>query len=665
MTKNTTDGKTARNKVTLMSLIMTMGIVFGDIGTSPLYVFKAILSVNPEYDADFVIGAISCVIWTLTLQTTVKYVLIALRADNKGEGGIFALFSHLQKSRFKWLYAAAIIGGAALVADGVITPAITVTTAIEGLRTFNPDTPVIPIVLVIVSVIFIIQYFGTKTIGMLFGPIMSSWFLMLGVLGLLYFVQNPVVAKAFNPLYAVKLLSEYPGWFFVLGAVFLCTTGAEALYSDLGHCGRKNITISWCLVKLMLILNYLGQGAWILSQPPSSVLAVNPFYGIMPQWFLGVGIVMSTLAAIIASQALLSGSFTLFSEAISLNFFPRVRIKYPTSIKGQLFIPLINIFLYIGCVATIFIFRDSSHMEAAYGLAITITMLMTTVLLCAWMKSCGVGKLLIAVFGIFFLSIEILFLIANASKFMHGGWYTLLISAVVFAVMYVWFRATKIRSSYIEWKNIYDYIPVIRDIKADKSIPLYASNLVYISYNPATSYVESKLIYSIINKHPKRADHYWLIRIEYTDSPNTLEYECDIVIPDTLYNITIRLGFRVKAQVNVYFRQIVEDLEKAGKVNITSSYPSLSKYGIAGNFRFVIIHRRFSADSSCSAFSRLLMKLHSGLQQLALSKEDALGLDTSSVSVETVPLIINNRPNRRIKESVHESETDEKNGKIC
>lgn len=646
---NATKSNSHERRVTFLTLVMTMGIVFGDIGTSPLYVMKAIINVNPNYDADYIIGAISCVIWTLTLQTTLKYVVIALRADNKGEGGILALFSLLHNSRYKWLYFAAIIGAAALVADGVITPAITVTTAIEGLRTFNPSTPVLPIVLIIVTLIFILQYFGTKTIGRLFGPVMTLWFLMLGVVGIACFVQYPAVAKAFNPVYAVKLLVEYPGWFFVMGAVFLCTTGAEALYADLGHCGRKNITISWGFVKIMLVLNYLGQGAWILSQPAGQLASENPFYGTMPHWFLGTGIIMATLAAIIASQALLSGSFTLFSEAIGLNFFPRVRIKYPTTVKGQLFIPMVNIFLYAGCVFTVIMFGDSSHMEAAYGLAITITMLMTTVLLCAWMSLKGVQKWLIVIFGISFLSIEGMFLMANVTKFAHGGWYTMLITAIVFSLMFVWYRATKIRGKYIEWKDINDYLPVLRDVKQDKQIPLYASNVVYISHNTAGRLIESKLIYSILNKLPKRADHYWVIRIDYTDSPDTLEYDCEIIIPDTFYMITLHLGFRVKAQVNVYFRQIVEDLQRDGLVDITSSLPSLHRHGIAGNFRFVIIHRRFSADSSCSACDRALMKFYTWLNHIAISHEAALGLDTSSVVVENVPLIIKKGDVKRIK----------------
>lgn len=644
-------GLTFHKRVTLMTLIMTMGIVFGDIGTSPLYVMKAILHVNPGFDPDYVIGAISSVIWTLTLQTTLKYVVIALRADNKGEGGILALFSLLRNSRRKWLYIVAIAGASALVADGMITPAITVTTAVEGLRSFNTDIPIAAIVLVIITLIFVLQSFGTRAIGRLFGPVMVLWFTMLGVIGLTWFIHNPAVAKAFNPIYAVKLLTLYPGWFFVLGAVFLCTTGAEALYSDLGHCGRKNITVSWGFVKIMLILNYLGQGAWILSQPTATVLSSNPFFGIMPDWFLGIGILMSTLAAIIASQALLSGSFTLFSEAIGLDFFPRVRIKYPSDVKGQLFIPMVNIFLYAGCVVTVLLFRDSSRMEGAYGLAITITMLMTTVLLCAWMATRKIRKWVILAFGALFITIEGLFLIANASKFIHGGWFTILISAAVFATMFIWYKAIIIRQKYIEHKDINSFIPILKDIKEDKNIPLYASNVVYITSNASDSTIESKLVYSIINKHPKRADHYWLIQIDYTDSPGSLEYECEVLIPDTLYRLTIHLGFRVKAQVNVYFRQIVEDMLNEGLVDITSNYPSLQKYGIAGNFRFIIIHRKFSPDSSCSAADRILMKMHSWLRHMATPYESALGLDTSTVIVEQVPLIINTSAPQRIKKA--------------
>lgn len=643
----TTESSKTR-KVTALTLVMTLGIVFGDIGTSPLYVMKTILHVNPQFDADYVIGAVSCVIWTLTLQTTLKYVIIALSADNKGEGGILALFALLRRCKPRWLYVAAIIGASTLVADGVITPAITVTTAIEGLDTFNASAPVVPIVLAIITFIFMLQYFGTKTIGNLFGPVMLLWFLMLGVVGASAMTSCPAIFNAFNPVYAIRLLISYPGWFLVLGAVFLCTTGAEALYSDLGHCGRRNISITWGFVKAMLLLNYLGQGAWILSHPADAVLSVNPFYGIMPQWFTGIGIVMSTLAAIIASQALLSGSFTLFSEAIGLDFFPRVRIKYPTDIKGQLFIPLINVFLYLGCIFTVVIFGSSARMEAAYGLAITVTMLMTTVLLCVWMHNRNVKMWLTLVFGVTFFAIEGLFFTANATKFMHGGWYTVLIAGLVFALMFVWHRAQTIRRKFVDMKSLDLYIPVIKDIKDDREIPLYASNVVYLSRSDDDNSVESKLIYSIINKHPKRADHYWVIHIDDSDRPYTLEYDCKVLVPDTLYRINMHIGFRVKSQLSVYFRQIVEDLQRDGLVDITSRYRSLSRHGIAGNFRFVILRHLFSPDSSCKRSDKVMMRLHTLLRRIAIPKEVALGLDTSNVDVENVPLIINTRPAERI-----------------
>ena len=274
-------GGSALNRITAMGLLITLGIVFGDIGTSPLYVMKAITGVNPGFDTDYVVGAVSCVIWTLTLQTTVKYVLIALRADNKGEGGILALYSLVKRLPVKWLYLVGAIGASTLIADGVITPAITVTSAIEGLRLVEPSVPVVPIVVVIICGIFLMQQAGTGQIGKFFGPFMLIWFTMLGVLGVCSIGEYSGIFRAFNPWYAVKLLIDYPGWFFILGAVFLCTTGAEALYSDLGHCGRLNISVSWIFVKIMLILNYLGQGAWIITHHSDAEM-VNPFYGIMP-----------------------------------------------------------------------------------------------------------------------------------------------------------------------------------------------------------------------------------------------------------------------------------------------------------------------------------------------------------------------------------------------
>lgn len=637
----------ARRQLTLLGLIVALGIVFGDIGTSPLYVMKAIVAVNPSAGAGYIIGAVSCIIWTLTLQTTLKYVLIALRADNKGEGGILALFSLVRKLKPRWLYVIAAIGASTLIADGVITPAVTVTSAVEGLRGIYADTPVVPIAITIICAIFFIQQFGTSKIGRCFGPFMLVWFMMLGILGGISISLYPAVFKAFNPVYAVRLLADYPGWFLILGAVFLCTTGAEALYSDLGHCGRLNISVSWIFVKCMLILNYLGQGAWIITRPDEAV-ATNPFFGIMPSWFLIPGIIMATGAAIIASQALISGSFTIFSEGINLDFWPRLRIKYPTILKGQLFIPSINIFLFAGCIITVLLFRSSSAMEAAYGLAITITMLMTTVLLAFYLRHRGVSPWLVGLFAVFFLCLEGCFFVANMFKFMHGGWYTILIAGILCAVMVIWYRASHIRRSYIEYNNIGDYGDILRDIHSDSTIPQYATNLVYISHSDSPERIESKIMYSLINKVPKRASRYWILRLEFTDEPDTLEYTVDERFGGLVWCIGLRIGFRVQPRVTVYLRQVVEDLVAARRISLVSAYPSLRDHHIPGDFRFCLIHRIFSPASSCRKGERWVMTMYERLRRMALAPDKALGLDTSSLNVENAPLIIATKIPRRI-----------------
>lgn len=629
-------------------MLVTVGIVFGDIGTSPLYVMKAIVGVNPGYDADYIIGAISCVIWTLTLQTTVKYVLIALRADNKGEGGILALFALLRRQPRGWLYIVAALGAAMLVADGVITPAITVTTAVEGLRIVAPATPVLPIVIGVILLIFMLQRVGTGRIGRCFGPFMLAWFLMLGVLGAVNLPACPEVLKAFNPWYAVKLLVSSPSWFMIMGAVFLCTTGAEALYSDLGHCGRRNITASWMFVKAMLILNYLGQGAWLLTHAREAAGGINPFYAVMPQWMTLAGVAMSTGAAIIASQALLSGSFTIFSEAVNLGFWPRLKIDYPSTEKGQLYVSSVNWCLLAGCLLTVVIFRDSSHIEAAYGLAVTIAMLTTTLLLAFWLRSRGVNMIVVGAFFAFFMTVEGIFFVANMSKFVHGGWFSLMIAAVVGSIMIVWRNSTRRRASFIEYRRMADSAATISAVKADREIPKYASNLVYLSRSGDPSLVESKLLYSIVNKQPKRADHYWFVHIDHVDSPDELSYSVSVAVPETIYVVTMHLGFRVAPRISVYLRQIVEDLVASGDLDLRSGYPSLRREGIPGDFRFIILHRIFSPTSICGSTTALLMRLHDILRHIGVSDTSAYGLDTSVVTAETVPLIINTSSGRRI-----------------
>ena len=641
-------GLSTHKKLTAMGLLIAIGIVFGDIGTSPLYVMRTILRANPHFDANYILGAVSCIIWTLTLQTTLKYVIVALRADNKGEGGVLALFTLIRKRGYHWLFIVAILGASTLIADGVITPAITVTSAIEGLHGLSTDIPIVPIVLFIISTVFFIQRFGTGSIGTYFGPFMLVWFLLLGILGMIHVVDYPYIIKAFNPYYAIKLLTSSPEWFLILGAVFLCTTGAEALYSDLGHCGRRNITISWIFVKVMLILNYMGQGAYIVSHSASMHTGINPFYAIMPNWLLIPGIIMATGAAIIASQALISGCFTIFSEAVHLNFWPTMKFKYPSVDKGQIYIPRINNLLYILCIITVLLFQTSAHMEAAYGLSITITMLTTTVMLAVYLKQRFTPHWLVIVFLLVYLLIEGFFFLANLTKFAHGGWFTIMLALIAGSTMYIWYRAWNIRRKYLKFKKLSDYYDIIRDLKADETIPKYATNLVYIRQSDSDDMVEDKLIYSIINKQPKRADHYFLVHFSNDDAPDTLNYTCHELIEQTLYAINIRVGYRVNPLMTLYLRQIVEDLIAQHRFDIRSCYPSLRKHNIAGDFRFIVLHRIYYASTVVSASDNFMLHLFGFIRHIGIDDEQALGLDTSNVTVERVPFVINNKYKQRI-----------------
>lgn len=642
-------GTTTHKKLTAMGLLIAIGIVFGDIGTSPLYVMRTILRANPHFDADYILGAVSCIIWTLTLQTTLKYVVVALRADNKGEGGVLALYTLIRKRGYRWLSVVAMLGASTLIADGVITPAITVTSAIEGLHTFSADIPIVPIVIAIISIVFFIQRFGTGSIGTYFGPFMLVWFLLLGVLGAVHIVDFPLIVKAFNPYYALKLLLSNPEWFLILGAVFLCTTGAEALYSDLGHCGRRNITISWLFVKAMLILNYMGQGAYVIFHIDSVHTGINPFYAVMPNWLLIPGIVMATGAAIIASQALISGCFTIFSEAVHLNFWPTLKFKYPSVDKGQIYIPQINNLLYILCVVTVLLFQTSAHMEAAYGLSITITMLTTTVMLAVYLRQRFTPTWAVLIFLVAYLGIEGFFFLANLTKFLHGGWFTIMLALLTGAIMRVWYRAWNIRRKYLKFKKLSDYYDIIRDLKADETIPKFATNLVYVRQSEHEEMVEDKLIYSIINKQPKRADHYFLVHFTNDDAPDTLDYTCHELIADTLYTIDIRVGFRVNPLMTLYLRQIVEDLIAQHRFDIRSGYPSLRQHNIAGDFRFIVIHRIYYASTVVSALDNITLHLFGVIRHIGVDDEQALGLDTSNVTVERVPFVVNNKYRQRIR----------------
>jgi len=631
------------NALTAGGVLISLGIVFGDIGTSPLYtlnaIFTTILGGKQDINPTNVLGVLSCIIWTLTLQTTIKYVIITLRADNKGEGGIFSLFSLVRK-KAKWLVVPAVIGGCALLADGIITPSITVTSAIEGL-TNKFDVPVIPIVLTILTVLFIIQQFGTNLVGKLFGPVMFVWFAVLGVLGLSFIVKDLSILKAFNPYYAIHLLVTNKLAFLILGGVFLCTTGAEALYSDLGHCGRNNIRISWIFVKLTLILNYLGQGVWILQNSGSYIpgAKMNPFFQIVPDQFQVPMVILATMAAIIASQALISGSFTLIAEAVRLNLWPKIKIVYPSVSKGQLYVPSINWMLWIGCCGIVLLFQKAERMDAAYGLSITIAMLMTTILVSFYLRSKRLPKYLIATFFFTYLIIEGTFLISNLTKFLHGGWVTVLIGSFLFTVMWSWFVARKIKNRFVKYVEIEDYYQILTELSSDESVPKYSSQLVYLTSANFKTEIESKIIYSIIQKEPKRADVYWLVHVDVMDEPYTLDYKVEFLIPGKLIRIDFRLGFRIEQRVNLLYRKVVEELVKNGEIDITSQYTSLNKHKIAGDFRFVLLEKHLSKFTKLSFYERQIMDYYFILKKLSLSEERSFGLDSSYVDVEKVPLI--------------------------
>jgi KUP system potassium uptake protein len=650
------------NRATLAGLVIALGIIYGDIGTSPLYVLNAIIK-DREITEKLILGGLSCIIWTLTLQTTVKYVILTLQADNRGEGGIFSLYALVRRQK-KWLVIPAMIGGAALLADGMITPPITVTSAIEGLRQIPrlsgiTETTVMEIVIGIIVILFFVQQFGTASIGKLFGPIMVVWFGMLAVLGLVHLSDDMGIFKAFSPHYAIELLTTYPKGFWILGAVFLCTTGAEALYSDLGHCGKENIRVSWIFVKIALIFNYLGQGAWLLANYEGRVFDtanMNPFYGLMPQWFILPGIAIATAAAVIASQALISGSFTLISEAMRLNLWPRLRINYPTEEKGQLYIPAINFILLAGCVGMVLYFRKSSNMDAAYGLAITLCMIATSILFSNFLISKRVPAYLIYLYLAVYLSIEFSFLFANLDKFEHGGYVTLIIGGLLFAVMYVWYRSRKIKNRYVEFVRLEHYVPMIQELSNDKTVPKHATHLVYMTSANNPKEIEHKIIYSILNKKPKRADIYWFVHVDTLDDPYTCEYVVDHIIPNDIIRVEFRLGFRMESKINLLFRKVVEDLVANKEVNIYSRYESLERNNVVGDFQFIVMEKYLSQDNELPLFERMIMKIYFLLKDISLSEERGFGLDPANVVVEKFPLIVAPVTTIRLKRVFHNEE---------
>jgi len=634
-------------KLSFAGVLVTLGIVFGDLGTSPLYVMKAIVRGGSEFNDLLIYGSLSCIFWTLTLQTTTKYIIIALRADNKGEGGILSLFA-LIKRKSSWAALLTMVGAAALLADGVIMPAITVTSSIEGLKLLNPEIPVVVIVLFIFAVLFFIQQFGTNAVGSSFGPIMVIWFLMLGILGFSNLILHPGILKAVNPQYAYHFLSQYPGGFILLGAVFLCTTGAEALYADLGHCGRKNIQVSWIFVKVALLINYFGQGAWLIVNGAPEA-GTNPFYAIMPKWFLLPGIIIATAASIIASQAIISGSFTIVKEAVSLNFWPKVRILNPTFVRGQVFLPFVNWYLWISCSIVVIFFRASANMEAAYGLAITITEMMTTFLLTYYLFQKGVNHRIVLLIFFSFLTIEGSFLVANLHKFNDGGWFTILIASVFFIIMYGWYFGRKLKNRYVTFTNLEKYIELFKELSGDNSVPKTATNLVYIIRANRIDMVESKVIYSIFQKQPKRADTYWFLHVDKIDEPDRFDYQVTQIIPGILIRVDFHIGFKVEPKINLYFKEVLEDLIASGEIKLESSFDSLKKHSLPADFIYVLIDRIMPRDFKLSSIENFTLSLHSLSRLLCISDVKALQLDSCNTIEEQVPITIDQPIDLRIK----------------
>ncbi len=636
------------NKITIGSLIVTLGIIYGDIGTSPLYVFKSIIG-DKKITEELVYGGISCVIWTLTLQTTFKYVLLTLRADNKGEGGIFSLYALVRRSA-KWLYLPAIIGAATLIADGIIMPSISVSSAIEGLHSIHgleniivPGNAVaISIVIAIISVLFFLQRFGTKVVGFSFGPIMFIWFSMIMILGIIQITHSPHILRAMNPYYGIELLTMYPNGFWVLGAVFLCTTGAEALYSDLGHCGRKNIQISWGFVKVALIFNYMGQGAWLLAQSSDYLpVNINPFYALMPHWFLFIGIFIAIAATVIASQALISSSFTLISEAISMNFWPRVTVKFPVDIKGQIYIPSLNTILWVGCLSSILYFKQSSQMEAAYGFSIVITMLMTTSLMSVYMRYVKKwNRLLVILLMMIFMVLEVSFFVAQVAKLKQSWMFLLFGAGSLFFVMIIVFKARKITNRYLQFVRIKDYLSTIKDLSEDSYLPKYATHLVYLTKSNSKVDIEKRIIDSIICRKPKRADVYWFIHIERADNPYDMEYAVTKILEGKIMRIDFKLGFRAQPRVNILFKKVMQDMMNNKELDFLNKAQSAEVRDFHANISYIIIETFLSIENELSLREGFIMESYFAIKNFAQSDQKAFGLDNASTIMEYVPLLI-------------------------
>jgi KUP system potassium uptake protein len=620
-------------------VLIALGIIYGDIGTSPIYTLKFIIGDRPITE-DLILGGLSCIFWTLTLITTIKYIYLALNADNKGEGGIFALYALVRRYKAKWVIYPAIIGCCTLIADGFITPAFSVSSAVEGLKLRYPAMPTTSIVVGIMIGLFVFQQFGSAIVGKTFGPIMTIWFLVLAATGLPQIIAEPGVLKAVNPYYAYHLIAEFPQGFWLLSAVFLCTTGAEALYSDLGHVGKSNVRVGWAFVKVCLLVNYFGQGAWALSQVGQHLGDRIPFFSIFPEQLLLVGVIVSTLATIIASQALITGTFSLVTEAMKLKLWPALNVRYPSESKGQMYIPAINWILMLGSLSIVLIFKESAAMEGAYGLAIMVNMLMTTSLLVFYFSTAKKSTFRTVLLAFAFFTLEGMFLVSNLDKFEHGGWFTFLIAALFFIMMFILHKARLLRQRHTEFVDLRHYETMLKEVQEDVSVPKEATNLVYLAVADSRRYIDSNIIYSIFKKRPKRADVYWFVHVETVDSPFTSKYRVDTIIPKRAFYVNIRLGFKTPHRVNTLFNKIIHEMADTGEIDLTSPYPSLHKYSMLADFKFISLHSWASADSEISTFERFVITGYRVIKSVSLSTEEMYGLEAANIEVEKVPILV-------------------------
>jgi KUP system potassium uptake protein len=629
-------------------VLIALGIIYGDIGTSPIYTLKFIIGDRPVTE-ELVLGGLSCIFWTLTLITSLKYIYLALNADNKGEGGIFALYALVRRYKAKWVIYPAIIGCCTLIADGFLTPAFSVSTAVEGLKLRYPSMPTTGIVVGILFALFVFQQFGSAVVGKTFGPVMTIWFLVLAAAGLPYIISEPGVLKALNPYYAYNLLAKYPHGFWLLSAVFLCTTGAEALYSDLGHVGKSNVRVGWAFVKVCLLINYFGQGSFLLSLQGQTLGELIPFFSLFPEQLLIAGVIISTLATIIASQALITGVFSLVNEAMKLKLWPALRVRFPSESMGQMYIPSINWLLMIGSLTIVWIFKESAAMEGAYGLAIMVNMLMTTSLLVFYFSTIKKSTYRTVLLAVAFFSLEGMFLVSNLDKFEHGGWFTFMIATIFFFMMFILHKARSLRQRHTEFVDLRHYETMLKALQGDESVPKEATNLVYLAVADSRRYIDSNIIYSIFKKRPKRADVYWFMHVETVDNPFTSKYKVDTIIPRKAFFISIRLGFKTPHRVNTLFNKIIHDMADTGEIDLTSPYPSLHQFSMMSDFKFISLHSWASADSEISTFERFIITGYRVIKSFSLSTEEMYGLEAANIEIEKVPIQVGPMIKAKIK----------------